>query len=112
MVDNMGKYAEQRQDEAGEHIRDTWDDSSENAIHKIDDAAIDARISIPDQLTEKFNEMHEETNDFCDQSVVKVNPPYGLILFICNIFLPGVGTLISSFMGQRFNGLTALFGAI
>ena len=57
----------------------------------------------------------EDVTDFCDYSVVKVAHPWGLVLFIVNIILPGIGTVISAFMDkrrERFNGLALLFGAL
>ena len=52
-------------------------------------------------------------SNFCDDSVVSVGPPWGFVLFIVNCFLPGVGTMISAFMGTRkINGLALLFGVL
>ena len=52
-------------------------------------------------------------SNFCNESVVSVRPPWGFVLFLVNIFLPGVGTIISAFLGTgRLNGLALLFGAI
>jgi hypothetical protein len=36
---------------------------------------------------------------FLEASVCKVPSPWGIILFIVNIIFPGVGTIISAFLG-------------
>ena len=64
------------------------------------------------------HEFREDGNDFCNSAVVKVSRPIGLVLFIVNIFLPGIGTIISAFLeksllGRRkMNGLALLFGIL
>ena len=63
-------------------------------------------------MRDKVRDVHHDASDFCDNSVVKVKPPFGLILFICNIFLPGVGTMISALMDTKLNALALLFGFI
>ena len=60
----------------------------------------------------QLDEMRGDASNFCEQSVVKVDKPWGLLLFIVNILLPGVGTIVSSFMDRRFNGLACLFGVL
>ena len=50
--------------------------------------------------------------DFCDFAIVRVDEPYGLIFFIVNCLLPGIGTIISAFMDKKLNGLALLFGVI
>ncbi len=44
----------------------------------------------------------------CDKAVVKVEPPTNLVLFIVNILLPGIGTIISAFMDKGGMNNTAL----
>ena len=66
----------------------------------------------------KAKEATDDVTDFCDHAVVKVKSPWGLVLFIVNIFLPGIGTIISSFMDSsvlgrsKLNGLALLFGVL
>ena len=54
--------------------------------------------------------------NFCDDSIVRVVRPWGIILFILNIIFPGVGTIISAFfpmcMGRSLNALALLFGVL
>jgi len=63
-------------------------------------------------LKDQFDDARHDASNFCEHSIVKVKRPFGLILFILNIFLPGVGTVISSFMDRKFNALACLFGVI
>ena len=65
-----------------------------------------------ERAEEGLDEAADGVKDFCDNSVVKVKEPWGLVLFILNILMPGVGTIISSFLDTKFNGLTCLFGAL
>ena len=58
------------------------------------------------------HDIREDASNFCEHSIVKVHPPFGLILFILNCFLPGVGSIISSFMDSKFNALACLFGVM
>ena len=38
--------------------------------------------------------------------------PMGVILFIVNIILPGIGTIINSFMGSKFNSTNCIVGLV
>ena len=44
----------------------------------------------------------------CDKAVVKVEKSMALILFILNVFFPGIGTIISAFMDKEGVNNTAL----
>jgi len=60
-----------------------------------------------------MHDVREDVTNFCDFAVVKVHHPVGLILFILNIVLPGIGTIVSSFLDKRrLNGLALLFGIL
>ena len=49
----------------------------------------------------------------CKAAVTTVNPPIHIILFIVNIFCPGWGTIISSFIGKEGFCMNALiFGLL
>lgn len=60
----------------------------------------------------ELSDAQEDVTNFCEYSIVKVKRPFGLILFILNCLLPGTGSIISSFMDSKFNGLACLFGVI
>ena len=64
-------------------------------------------------VKEHFHDAKEDLTDFCDYAVVEVDKPWHIVLFILNIFLPGIGTFISAFMGDRkLNELALLFGVL
>lgn len=46
----------------------------------------------------------------CQKSIVKCPHPWGLICFIIDIVLPGIGTIISSFFDETLNVTALLFG--
>ena len=48
----------------------------------------------------------------CKLSVVKVDSPWHIILFILNIILAGWGTMISACMDKKFNTIAFVFGLI
>lgn len=47
-----------------------------------------------------------------EESVVAVPPPLHIVLFIVNILLPGVGTMVSACLSSRFNPLALVVGLI
>ena len=63
-------------------------------------------------VEQKYDETLTDTADFCEFAIVRLDEPYGLVLFIVNCILPGIGTTISAFMDKKFNGLALLFGVI
>ena len=48
----------------------------------------------------------------CSEAVVKVPPTWGIILFVIDIFLPGVGTIISSLFVAPFNSTALCYGIL
>ena len=44
--------------------------------------------------------------------LVPVQAPMGIVLFIVNIFLPGIGTIINSFMSSSLRSDTLLVGLL
>ena len=53
----------------------------------------------------------------CSKSIVKVEQPWHIVLFVFNIFLPGLGTVLSAFMttkefGKEINETALIFGVI
>ena len=51
--------------------------------------------------------------EFREKSVAKVPKPWGLIILIINIFLPGWGTIISAFCNKGgFNKEALIMGII
>ena len=57
--------------------------------------------------------MADKAQGSCKESVTTVSPPMHIVLFIVNIFLPGVGTIISSFIGKEgFNMMALVFGVL
>mgnify|MGYP000896814549 FL=1 len=60
----------------------------------------------------KLDDGVEEVTGFCDKAIVKVDSPWGLILFIVNIFVPGAGSVASAFMDSKFNVMACIFGIV
>jgi hypothetical protein len=48
--------------------------------------------------------------DLQSKSVVKCAPPWHIILFITNIVLPGIGTILSSCCASKFNVMAVAIG--
>lgn len=44
--------------------------------------------------------------------LVAVDSPWGIILMIVNIFFPGIGTIINSFMGSKVRVTTLIVGIL
>ena len=51
----------------------------------------------------------------CKESIVKVDQPLHIVLFVLNIFIPGLGTVISAFMDKKnkdVNMTALIFGVL
>jgi len=48
----------------------------------------------------------------CSEAIVKVPEPWGLVIFIMDIFLPGVGTIFSSCFGEPVNTTALCYGIL
>ena len=68
-------------------------------------------VEIPDAARQgdKLTDMQAHEL-FCVNSIVKCPQPWGTICFVLNIFLPGVGTMISSSFDEPCNGTALFFG--
>lgn len=43
---------------------------------------------------------------------MKVQSPYGLVCFLLNIFVPGVGSMLSGCLDTHVNGMAIFFGFV
>jgi hypothetical protein len=50
--------------------------------------------------------------NICDIALVRVPEPYGLVCFLLNICVPGLGSMISSCFEDPCNGMAITFGVI
>ena len=48
----------------------------------------------------------------CKDAVMKVDPTLGMVCLILNILFSGVGTFINACAGEKFNGMTLVFGLV
>ena len=46
------------------------------------------------------------------EDLVQVNSPWGLVLLLLNIFIPGLGTIINSCMGDKWHVTTFIVGLL
>ncbi len=56
--------------------------------------------------------MNEDEMRQCSDAIVRVPAPWGLILFIVNIFVPGIGTILSSFFSEPINKTSLCYGVL
>ena len=52
----------------------------------------------------------DDFKETCEKSIVKCPEPWGLICFIVDICLPGIGTIISAYLDKEFNVWACIFG--
>ena len=55
-----------------------------------------------------------ESRDCCKSSIVKTTQPLAILCLILNCipFTSGVGTIVSAFLGARFNTVALIFGLL
>ena len=68
-----------------------------------------------DSMAEGYQAAQQNAEKVCKDSIVKVDHPMHIVLFIVNIFIPGLGTVISAFMDKKnkdFNKAALAFGIL
>ena len=59
-----------------------------------------------------YQAAEQNASRLCNDAVVKFDSPWHIVLFILNIFIPGLGTVISAFMDKDLNMPALIFGII
>ena len=54
----------------------------------------------------------KDAHGACKKSVVELDHTLAVVCLVLNVFLPGVGTMISACAGKEFNGMALLFGLL
>ena len=63
-------------------------------------------------MAEGYQAAQQNAEKVCKDSIVKVDHPMHIVLFVVNIFIPGLGTVISAFMDKDLNMTALIFGII